>query len=147
MTAARQSLSDVFHHAEADGDRVADRGSVTPLVIGMMLCLLLLGAGVVAAGSAVLARRNLQSACDGATSSLAAGVTLDQLAADRAGGFDRQIAEYLASRMPGASAVAGSTETEIIARCETDVPVTFGAIFGYSTVHFTVGSASRIFRD
>lgn len=146
MTAARQSLSDVFHHAEADGDRVADRGSVTPLVIGMMLCLLLLGAGVVAAGSAALARRNLQSACDGATSSLAAGVTLDQLAAGRAGAFDREISGYLASRMPGASAVAGSTETEIIAECQADAPVTFGAVFGHATVRLRVESASRIFR-
>lgn len=147
MTGQRQSLSGVFHSAEADGDRVADGGSVTPLVIGMMLCLLLLGAGVVAAGSAVLARRNLQSACDGATSSLAAGLTLDQLAAGGAAGFDRQIAEYLGGRMPGASAVAGSTATEIIARCQTDAPVTFGAIFGHSTVHFTVDSASRIYRN
>jgi len=147
MTGQRQSLSGVFHPAEADGDRVADGGSVTPLVIGMMLCLLLLGAGVVAAGSAVLARRNLQSACDGATSSLAAGLTLDQLAAGGAAGFDRQIAEYLGGRMPGASAVAGSTATEIIARCQADAPVTFGAIFGHSTVHFTVDSASRIYRN
>jgi len=147
LTALHRSQRDPLDDARADGGRVSDGGSVTPLVIGMMLCLLLLGAGVVAAGSAALARRNLQSACDGATSSLAAGVTLDQLAAGRAGAFDREIAGYLASRMPGASAVAGSTETEIIAECQADAPVTFGAIFGYSTVHFTVGSASRIFRD
>src|SRR5699024_10806774 len=43
-----------------------DRGSVTPLVIGMVLCLLLLGAGVTAATSAFLARQNLQHSCDSA---------------------------------------------------------------------------------
>ena len=37
-----------------------DRGSVTPLVIGMMVCLLLLTAGVTAAGSAFLAGQRLQ---------------------------------------------------------------------------------------
>ncbi len=147
MTAVHRSQLDALDDARADGGRVFDGGSVTPLVIGMMLCLLLLGAGVVAAGSAALARRNLQSACDGATSSLAAGVTLDQLAAGGAAGFDRQIAEYLGGRMPGASAVAGSTATEIIARCQADAPVTFGAIFGHSTVHFTVDSTSRIYRN
>jgi len=145
LTALHRSQRDPLDDARADGGRVSDGGSVTPLVIGMMLCLLLLGAGVVAAGSAALARRNLQSACDGATSSLAARVTLDQLAAGT-GDFDRQIASYLATRMPDASAVTGSTGTEIIARCETDAPVTFGAVFGHSTVRLRVESASRIFR-
>jgi Flp pilus assembly protein TadG len=145
MTVVSLSLRGRFPTVGTRDEHDADGGSVTPLVIGMMLCLLLLGAGVIAAGSAVLARRNLQSACDGATASLAAGVTLDQLAAGT-GDFDRQIASYLATRMPGAFAVTGSTGTEIIARCETDAPVTFGAIFGHPSVHFTVGAASRIFR-
>lgn len=126
--------------------RPGDRGSVTPLVIGMMLCLLLLGAGVIAAGSAVLARRNLQSACDGATASISGTVTLDQLAGAPAGFFDHQLDEYLANRMPEALGATGATNTEVVARCEADSPVTFGRIFGRPTVHVSVESASQVRR-
>lgn len=38
----------------------SDRGSITPLVIGMFVCLLILTAGVTAAGSAFLAGQRLQ---------------------------------------------------------------------------------------
>lgn len=123
-----------------------DRGSVAPLVIGMMLCLLLLGAGVIAAGSAVLARRNLQSACDGAAASISGTVTLDQLAGAPVGFFDHQLDEYLANRMPEALGATGATNTEVVARCEADSPVTFGRIFGRPNVHLSVDSASRVRR-
>jgi hypothetical protein len=49
-----------------------DTGSAMPLVIGMVVCLLLLGAGITAATSAFLARANLQHVCDGAASAAAA---------------------------------------------------------------------------
>ena len=48
------------------GSDDTDRGSITPLVIGMFVCLLILTAGVAAAGSAFLAGQRLQRLCDGA---------------------------------------------------------------------------------
>ena len=50
-----------------------DRGSVTPLIIGMLVCLLVLTAGVTAAGSAFLAGQRLQGLCDGAVAAAVAG--------------------------------------------------------------------------
>ena len=52
----------------------SDRGSVTPLVIGMMVCLLVLTAGVTAAGSAFLAGQRLQRLCDGAVAAAVGAV-------------------------------------------------------------------------
>lgn len=97
-----------------------EQGSITPLVIGMVLCLLILGVGVIAAGSAVLARRNLQSACDGAVAAVAGSVTPEQLMSASAGAWDQQLTSYLARRMPGAAAVSGASATAVVARCEND---------------------------
>ena len=62
MSARREAVTPRRATRAPDGER----GSVTPLVIGMMVCLLLLTAGVTAAGSAFLAGQRLQRLCDGA---------------------------------------------------------------------------------
>lgn len=129
----------------APADR-SDRGSITPLVIGMVLCLLILGVGVIAAGSAVLARRNLQSACDGAVAAVAGSVTPEQLASASAGAWDQQLTTYLARRMPGAAAASGASPTAVVARCETDSRIVFGALFGAPTVRQSVESIGQVYR-
>ncbi len=123
-----------------------DRGSVTPLVIGMMLCLLILGAGVIAAGSAVLARRNLQSACDGAADAVAAETTIDQLAAGRTATFAVTIDDYLHSRVPAAVGTTHPMPNSVAAHCEDEAAVTFGVLFGNPTVHLAVDSVSSLYR-
>lgn len=123
-----------------------DQGSVTPLVLGMTLCLLLLCAGVIAAGSAVLARRNLQSVCDGATAAAAGGVTLDQLMAGGGAIVSDRIADYLRIRRPDVGFEAGTTDSAVTARCQADAPVAFGVLFAHPTVHLSVDAVSRIGR-
>lgn len=140
MTAGPPSVAARRHPAQHD------RGSVTPLVIGMMLCLLILGAGVIAAGSAVLARRNLQSACDGAAAAAAGDTTIDQLTAGRTSTFAASIDDYLHSRMPGAVGTPGATPTAVTAHCEDEASVTFGVLFGNPTVHLSVDSVSSLYR-
>lgn len=122
-----------------------DRGSVTPLVLGMVLCLLLLGAGVIAAGSAVLARRNLQSVCDGATTYAAGSLTPEDAAYGNTSDVGQLVTSYLSQRT-SATAQYGLTADALNTRCEIDAPVTFGALFLNPTVHLGVNSTSRIDR-
>jgi Flp pilus assembly protein TadG len=112
----------------------------------MMLCLLLLGAAVIASGSAVLAKRNLQGVCDGATTAAAGGLTLDQLAAGAGDLASDRIAAYLSNRWPEATFQAATTPTGVTARCETEAPVTFGLLFAHPTIHLSVDAASRVSR-
>ena len=105
----------------------ADIGSVTPLVIGMMLCLLVLAAGITAAGSAFLAGQRTQHLCDGAAATAAGTITGDS--PDPAAAADAAAA-YLATRGSNATTnlqFDGDTLTLI---CSTDTPITFGALFG-----------------
>lgn len=126
----------------------ADRGSITPLVIGMLVCLLILTAGVTAAGSAFLAGQRLQRLCDGAVAaavgavdparSTAAGVVVDDpIAAAN---------QYLGVRGPDVGAVVAVGAQTITAQCTTEAPVTFGALFGFPTVSRTVTSTSQPIR-
>ena len=125
-----------------------DRGSITPLVIGMFVCLLLLTAGVTAAGSAFLAGQRLQRLCDGAVAaavgavdparSSAAGVAVgDPIAAAN---------QYLAVRGPDVGAVVTVGAQTVTARCSNEAPVTFGAVFGFPTISRTVTSTSQPIR-
>ena len=119
---------------------VGDDGSVTPLVIGMMLCLLLLAAGITAAGSAFLAGQRTEHLCDGAVATAAGTLTgphgNGQLAADAA-------TTYLATR---SSQVAGNLDQQgdtLTLTCTTDAPITFGALFGSPTLHRTITATAR----
>lgn len=126
----------------------ADRGSITPLVIGMFVCLLILTAGVTAAGSAFLAGQRLQRLCDGAVAaavgavdparSSAAGVAIgDPVAAAN---------QYLGVRGPDVAAVITVGAQTVTAQCSNQAPVTFGALFGFPTVSRTVTSTSQPIR-
>ena len=126
-----------------------DRGSVTPLVLGMLVCLLILTAGVTAAGSAFLAGQRLQRLCDGAVAAAvgavdprrasSAGVTVgDPIAAAN---------QYLRLRGPDVGAVVNVGATTISARCSNEAPITFGVLFGYPTLARTVTSTSEPIRN
>lgn len=145
MTARRDVPAD--HRGHPRPAARGQQGSITPLVIGMVLCLMILGVGVIAAGSAVLARRNLQSACDGAVAAVAGGVTPEQLASAAAGAWDSDLTTYLARRMPGAVAVSEASATAVLARCEADSRIAFGALFGAPTVRQSVESVSQVYRN
>ncbi|MET3804100.1 hypothetical protein ABIB25_001086 [Nakamurella sp. UYEF19] len=118
----------------------SDRGSVTPLIIGMMLCLLLLGAGITAAGSAFLAGQRLQHLCDGAVAAAADTLTGPTNGSPAA---DTTVATYLATRNSQIATRITYHDTTVNLTCTTDTPITFGALFGTPTLHRTVNANAR----
>jgi hypothetical protein len=123
----------------------ADRGSVTPLIIGMLVCLLVLTAGVTAAGSAFLAGQRLQRLCDGAVAA-AVGAVNPRRASDEGVSAADPIAAangYLRVRGPDVGAVVNIGVDTITAQCSNEAPITFGGLFGYPTLPRTVTSNSE----
>ncbi len=123
--------------------RDPERGSITPLILGLTLCLLILVAGVTAAGSAFLGRTRLQNQCDGAV--LAASDAAD------VPGRTRQVADandaavnYLAIR-PGRVGVRVVVGADIVsATCWTNADITFGSMFLTPTLYLEVDASSRL---
>jgi hypothetical protein len=110
------------------GDRGRDSGSATPLILGMVACLLLLAAGLTAATSAFLSQQRLRNSCDGAAvaaGNAAAGATegLDGTPASAAG-------TYLRIRSPEVTAVVDIDGGTVTLTCRTTAEITFGALFG-----------------
>ncbi len=124
-------------HTNASGH--PDDGSVTPLVIGMMLCLLILGAGVTAAGSAFLAGQRLQHLCDGAAAAATGSLT------DNSGDNTIQTAidQYFALRNTTATTTVYLDGTTLTLTCGSDTVITFGALFATPTLHRTVTASAR----
>jgi hypothetical protein len=125
-----------------------DRGSITPLVIGMFVCLLLLTAGVTAAGSAFLAGQRLQRLCDGAVA-VAVGAVDPSRSSDVSINVADPIAaanQYLQVRGPDVGAVVTVGAENVTARCTNEAPVTFGALFGFPTITRTVTATSQPIR-
>jgi hypothetical protein len=122
-----------------------DQGSVTPLVIGMLVCLLLLTAGVTAAGSAFLAGQRLQRLCDGAVAAAVGAVDPRRSSSEGVTVADPIAAanEYLRVRGPDVGAVVSVQAETISARCSNEAPITFGALFGSPTLSRTVTSTSE----
>lgn len=124
-----------------------DRGSITPLILGLTLCLLVLVAGVTATGSAFLGRSRLQNQCDGAV--LAASDAADVPGRTRLTALANDAAiAYLAVR-PGRVgvrvAVSGDTVT---ATCWTNTEITFGEMFLTPTLYQEVDASSLLrYRD
>ena len=116
-----------------------DRGSITPLVIGMLLCLLLLGAGVTAAGSAFLAGQRLRHLCDGAAATAAGAITDTGTVAT----VENSVNNYLAVRGAGPAVGIDLDGTTLTLTCSADYPITFGSLFGSPTVHRTVTSSAQ----
>ena len=117
-----------------------DTGSVTPLIIGMMLCLLILAAGITAAGSAFLSGQRTQHLCDGAAATAAGTISGDDpdtnAAADAA-------ASYLATRGSDATTSLQLDGDTLTLTCSTDAPITFGALFGHPTLTRTTTASAR----
>ncbi len=106
-----------------------DAGSVTPLVIGMVACLLLLAAGLTAATSAFLGQQRLRGVCDGAA--VAAANAVSGSADDAFGGSAQDaVAAYLSLRSPSVGATVEVEGTTVTLTCRTRADVTFGALFG-----------------
>ena len=117
-----------------------------PLVIGMVVCLLLLGAGVTAATSAVLARANLQHVCDGAASAAAdaarrTALTTAQPATDAVAA--EAAADYLSARSGTTGVAAAVSGDAVQLACSTEAPIAFGALFGSATLAITVRSVAH----
>lgn len=126
----------------------SDRGSVTPLVIGMLICLLFLTAGVTALGSAFLAGQRLQRLCDGAVAAAVGAVNPTRSSAQGVPASDPIAAAdgYLRVRGPDVGAVVNVGADTITARCSNNAPITFGALFGYPTLERTVTATSQPIR-
>ena len=126
----------------------SDRGSVTPLVIGMLVCLLLLTAGVTAAGSAFLAGQRLQRLCDGAVAAAVGAVNPTRSSAQGVSVSDPIAAanEYLRVRGPDVGAIVNVGADTITAQCRNEAPITFGALFGFPTLERTATSTSQPIR-
>ncbi|RIJ69341.1 hypothetical protein D1871_22380 [Nakamurella silvestris] len=121
-----------------------DRGSVTPLVLGMALCLLLFGAGIIAAGSAFLARQNLAGLCDAAaTAAVNALPDLHLAQAESLGTAEEVATDYLRARRSDIALTATLAEGTVRLVCHRRAPVTFGVLFGRSTVDLSVVSVGR----
>jgi uncharacterized membrane protein len=129
------------------GRRVAelggDRGSTLPFVLLCFLLALLLVAGTVAASSAFLAQRDLQSDCDGAAVAAAAAVDPATVYADddgldaelplAAGAAERAVAGYAARAGLGETSFAVSVPADrgaVVVTCGRRVTVPFGPMFG-----------------
>jgi len=123
----------------------ADRGSVTPLIIGMLVCLLVLSAGVTAAGSAFLAGQRLQRLCDGAVAAAVGALNPRRESAEGVSIADPIAAanEYLRVRGPDVGAVVAVGVDIITVQCSNEAPITFGGLFGYPTLPRTVTSNSE----
>lgn len=125
-------------------DRVSrhgsDSGSVTPLIIGMMLCLLILAAGITAAGSAFLSGQRTQHLCDGAAATAAGTITGDN---PDTGAAAAAAAAYLATRGSDATTSLQQQGDTLTLTCSTDNPITFGALFGHPTLPRTVTATAR----
>lgn len=112
--------------------RVADTGSVTPLILGMLACLLLLAAGLTAATSAFLGQQRLRAACDGAAVAGADAISAAPVTGNGPsdGPARDAVAAYLAVRSPGVSADVTVDGMTVTATCRTSTAITFGALFG-----------------
>jgi hypothetical protein len=133
------------HIAAGPARRAADDGSVTPLVIGMVICLLVLTAGVTAAGSAFLAGQRLQRLCDGAVAAAVGAVDprRESVAGSSASGPITAAHEYLRVRGPDVGAVVTLNPQTVLARCSNSAPITFGVVFGVPTLERTVIAESQ----
>jgi len=127
------------------GSDDADRGSITPLVIGMSVCLLILTAGVTAAGSAFLAGQRLHRLCDGAVAAAVGAVDPSRSSASGVQVSDPIAAanQYLGVRGPDVGAVITVGVETVTAQCTNEAPVTFGALFGSPTITRTVSATSQ----
>jgi hypothetical protein len=110
----------------------------------MVVCLLLLAAGLTAATSAFLAQQRLRGVCDGAAVAGADAVSggSDLIDGDPGGSAQDAVASYLSVRSPGVSASVDVDGTTVTLTCRATADVTFGALFGAGRMDQHVVSAA-----
>ena len=119
---------------------------MTPLVLGMVVCLLLLGAGVTAATSAFLARQRLQADCDGAAAAAADAAEAHYYGGNGALSKDAALTgaqQYLATRSARVSVSTDISGGSVVLACTSTSDIALGALFGYGTATQTVRSVGR----
>ena len=124
-----------------------ERGSVTPLIVGMVLLLLILGAGVTAAGSAFLAGQRLQRLCDGAAA--AAGNAIEPRVGGGQGNGPAVMAaqNYLALRSAEVAATVQVVDGRAAVSCSAEAAISFGWLFGSPTLsRRTTAVSEPVFR-
>jgi hypothetical protein len=111
----------------------------------MLVCLLVLTAGVTAAGSAFLAGQRLQRLCDGAVAAAVGAINPSRTSAAGVAISDPIAAanNYLSTRGPDVRAVVALGANTVNARCSNEAPITFGGLFGSPTLARTVVSNSQ----
>ena len=126
----------------------ADQGSVTPLMIGMMLILLLLGCGVSAAGSAFLTRQRLQGQCDGAAAVAADAIRPDLSGPQSAAAASAAADDYLSVRGGGVRVGIIVDDAAAQLTCRRTAAISFAGLFDLPDVDFTVtATAEPAFHD
>jgi len=112
----------------------------------MVVCLLLLGAGVTAATSAFLARQRLQADCDGAAAAAADAAEAHYYGGNGALSKDAALTgaqQYLATRSARVSVSTDISGGSVVLACTSTSDIALGALFGYGTATQTVRSVGR----
>ena len=142
----RPAATDPAHIRASDNDSDNhpdnDTGSVTPLVLGMCLILVLLTMGIAAASDVWLTRDRLQNRCEGAAlaASYAAGVPGARQLRDA---NDAAI-DYLSLRTTGTGVTVAVGADTLAATCWSTEEITFGWLVGSPTLTQTVTSNARL---
>ena len=130
-------------HVVKRADASTDAGSVTPLVLGMTLILLVLSMGIVAAGDVWLARDRLQNRCDGAA--LAASYAADVPGSHRRlQAANTAAIEYLSDRQAQVGVSVELGADTVTANCWSTDEITFGWMFLKPTLRQTVDATTRL---
>jgi Flp pilus assembly protein TadG len=102
--------------AVRDDDR--DRGSVTPLIFGFFVIVMLMVWAVSALGGIFLARQNLQSLCDGAADAAANHIEPGVTGVQQSDEAQSAATDYLSLRGAGATArVTGVDDDRVSVTC------------------------------
>jgi len=122
----------------------AERGSITPLILGFFVVALLVVAGSIAAGNAFLHQSALQDRCDAAA--LAVGATALQVGRDHGvrsdqfdpGKVDDAIAAFL-QRHRGQESLSihsriSADASSVEVSCAQNMPVALGFLFGRASL-------------
>jgi Flp pilus assembly protein TadG len=124
----------------------SDSGSVTPLVLGMALCLLMLVGGITAVGSLFLDRQRLQTICDGTALAAANAAGPAGYATDRNAALSKAD-EYLRLHWDNVRATVEVGDQRAVAQCGRTMTVTAIWAFEIDTVDVEVTSASDLLRS
>lgn len=116
-----------------------DDGSMIPMIIMAFVVAGLVVTGSIAAGSAFLAQRDVQSVCDGAAIAGAQALDPDRYFGGTGapggtyplGPVQAAVSRYQTEDDSGAAMEAGLTGRSVVVRCEKTVHIPFGTVFGY----------------